>query len=287
MDTLINNTPHWINDEATWRLGIFVFMLVVLVIGEWLLPRRHKASASPTSVLKPKSLHSFINNRRLSNMLLVVVSTVLVRLLVPLVPVGMALWVAAHGYGLFNLIQLPTWCVFVVSLLLLDCIIYWQHRLFHTVPLFWRLHRMHHSDTEFDFTTAVRFHPLEILLSIILKLAVVFVLGVPALAVLIFEVLLSSCALFNHSNIRLPTSVDKWLRLLLVTPDMHRVHHSIHSNETNSNYGFSIPWWDHCFNSYCAQPKDGHENMVLGLESFREKKDTRLDQLLCQPWQRR
>lgn len=260
--------------EGAWRISIFIFMLVALAIWELISPRR----------LKQKSTLNQFNSRRLNNIIIVIVDTVLVRLLLPLLPVGMAIYAAENSMGLFNIINLPIWLVFILSLLILDCIIYWQHRLFHTIPMFWRLHRMHHTDIEFDFTTAVRFHPIEIILSILLKLIVIFLLGAPAIAVMVFEILLSSSALFNHSNIKLSKSVDKVLRLFIVTPDMHRVHHSVYREETDSNFGFNIPWWDKLFGTYVDQPKDGHIDMSIGIEIFREEKDSRIDQLLLQPF---
>lgn len=261
-------------NESFWRLGIFVFMLIALALWEVFSPRRKK----------PPSNSAQINNRRINNILIVVIDTILVRLLVPILPVGAAIYVSQNSLGLFNLLELPMWLVIILSLLILDCIIYWQHRLFHAMPMFWRLHRMHHTDVEFDFTTAIRFHPIEIILSILLKLIVILLLGAPAIAVMIFEILLSSSALFNHSNIKLPTSVDRVLRLFIVTPDMHRVHHSVYQTETDSNFGFNIPWWDKIFGTYTDQPKDGHINMSIGIENFREEEDSRIDKLLLQPF---
>lgn len=263
------------SNEGVWRIGIFVFMLIALLIGEVILPRRKKQKTNSEFQ---------VNNRRLNNVLVVIIDTLLVRILVPLLPVGIALYAADNSLGLFNVLELPIWIVIPLSLLIFDCIIYWQHRIFHAVPIFWRLHRMHHTDVEFDFTTAIRFHPIEIILSILLKLLIVLLLGIPAIAVLIFEILLSSCALFNHSNIKISKSVDKALRLVLVTPDMHRVHHSVHQQETNSNFGFNIPWWDRIFGTYCDQPKDGHLEMSIGIEIFRDENDSRIDQLLLQPF---
>lgn len=262
------------NNEGILRLGIFAFLLVALAVWEALSPRRQKS----------KTPNNLANNRRLNNVLVVVFDTVLVRLLVPLLPVGMAVYASENSFGLFNQLDLPIWLVFLLSLLILDCIIYWQHRLFHEVPMFWRLHRMHHTDVEFDFTTAIRFHPIEIILSILLKLIVILLLGAPAIAVMVFEILLSSSALFNHSNIKLSKSFDRVLRLFIVTPDMHRVHHSVYQTETDSNFGFNIPWWDRIFGTYIEQPKDGHIDMSIGIEIFREEDDSRIDQLLLQPF---
>ncbi|MGE0630234.1 MAG: sterol desaturase family protein [Hyphomicrobiaceae bacterium] len=195
----------------------------------------------------------------------------------------MALIAEERGWGLFNVIGAPMWLAFIVSVLALDLAIYLQHVMFHAVPALWRLHRMHHADLEFDVTTGLRFHPVEILLSMGIKLAVVAALGPPAAAVLVFEVLLNATAMFNHSNIRIPAQVDRALRLIVVTPDMHRVHHSIHPSETNSNFGFNLPWWDRLLGTYRAQPREGHEGMTIGIEQFRTKRDLWLDRMLVQP----
>ena len=218
-----------------------------------------------------------------NNIAVVVVDTILVRLTFPIVAVGMALLADERGWGLLNIFTVPGWLAFVVSLLLLDLAIYLQHVMFHAVPAFWRLHRMHHADLEFDVTTGLRFHPIEILLSMALKLAIVVTLGPPAVAVLVFEVLLNGTALFNHSNIRIPLRLDRVLRLIVVTPDMHRVHHSIYPQETNSNFGFNLPWWDRLLGTYRAQPREGHEGMIIGIEQFRTPRDLWLDQMLIQP----
>jgi len=218
------------------------------------------------------------------NLLLVALNTLLVRLLFPLAGVGAALVAAEQGWGLFNLIALPMWLAVVASVIALDMAIYFQHRLFHAAPWLWRLHRMHHADLEFDVTTGLRFHPLEILISMGIKLAMVTLLGAPALAVLIFEVLLNATSMFNHGNVRLPTGIDRGLRLLVVTPDMHRVHHSIIRRETDSNFGFNLPWWDRLFGTYRDQPAAGHLGMTIGIEDFREAHDLRLDRMLLQPF---
>ena len=168
-------------------------------------------------------------------------------------------------------------------MILLDLAIYGQHVIFHAVPVLWRLHRMHHADTEFDVTTGLRFHPLEIVLSMGIKFVVVVALGAPAVAVLIFEVVLNGTSLFNHGNVRMPAGVDRVLRWILVTPDMHRVHHSIHRDETDSNFGFNVPWWDRLFGTYRAQPRDGHDGMTIGIDRFRPPRDAWLDRMLLQP----
>ena len=218
-----------------------------------------------------------------NNLALVVVDTLLVRLTFPIVAVGLALTAQQKGWGLFNNLATPDWLAVVASIIVLDLIIYLQHVMFHAVPALWRLHRMHHADLEFDVTTGLRFHPVEILLSMGLKLAAVAALGPPAIAVLIFEVLLNGTAMFNHSNIRIPLGLDRVLRWFVVTPDMHRVHHSIIPVETNSNFGFNLPWWDQLLGTYRPQPNAGHDGMTIGIEQFRTPRDLWLDRMLIQP----
>jgi sterol desaturase/sphingolipid hydroxylase (fatty acid hydroxylase superfamily) len=192
--------------------------------------------------------------------------------------------VEARGWGLFNVFAVPSWLAIAVSIVLLDLVIYLQHVAFHYIPAFWRLHRMHHADLEFDVTTGARFHPIEIALSMLLKFAVVATLGVPPLAVLLFEVLLNATAMFNHANVRVPLGLDRILRLIVVTPDMHRVHHSAVVNETNSNFGFNLPWWDRLFRTYRAQPALGHDAMTIGIAEIRDPAEQRLDRMLSQPF---
>jgi sterol desaturase/sphingolipid hydroxylase (fatty acid hydroxylase superfamily) len=218
-----------------------------------------------------------------NNLGVVVVDTLLVRILFPTTAVGVALFAEAHGFGLFNLFVLPAWVGVLGSVLVLDFAIYLQHVLFHAVPALWRLHRMHHADLEFDVTTGLRFHPIEILLSMVIKFTVVAALGAPALAVLIFEVLLNATSMFNHSNVRIPLGLDRLLRWFVVTPDMHRVHHSIVARETNSNFGFNMPWWDRLCGTYRAQPAAGHDAMTIGIEQFRDARELGLDRMLLQP----
>jgi sterol desaturase/sphingolipid hydroxylase (fatty acid hydroxylase superfamily) len=256
--------------EPMIRLGAFIGILLAMALWEIVAPRRRQQYCR--------------RQRWPHNLLLVAVDTLAVRLLFPLAAVGAALIAAKQGLGLLNVLSLPTWLTVVLAVLVLDLVIYFQHRIFHAVPWFWRLHRMHHADLEFDVTTGLRFHPFEILASMIIKLAVVVALGAPALAVLIFEVVLNASAMFNHSNVRLPESVDRRLRLLVVTPDMHRVHHSVVRQETDSNFGFNLPWWDRLFGTYRAQPAAGHLGMTVGLEHFREARELRLDRMLLQPF---
>ncbi|GGD47780.1 sterol desaturase [Sinisalibacter lacisalsi] len=218
-----------------------------------------------------------------NNLGLVVLDTLILRLSFPILAVGLAVLAEEGGWGLFNNIDAPLWLAIVASMLLLDLAIYLQHVMFHAVPGLWRLHRMHHADLDFDATTGLRFHPVEILLSMGVKLAVVAALGPPAVAVLLFEVILNATALFNHANINLPRPVDRVLRLIVVTPDMHRVHHSSDPRETNSNYGFNLPWWDRLLGTYIAQPAKGHHGMEIGIEQFRTPRDLWLDRMLAQP----
>jgi sterol desaturase/sphingolipid hydroxylase (fatty acid hydroxylase superfamily) len=256
-------------NEAAIRLTFFLAILAVMAGWEVAAPRR--------SLQIPRRL------RWPNNLGVVVINTILVRLAFPILAVGLAIMAEERRWGLFNAFDLPDWAAFVASILALDLAIYLQHVMFHAVPALWRLHRMHHADLEFDVTTGLRFHPVEIVLSMGIKLAVIAALGPPAAAVLAFEVLLNATSMFNHSNIRLPAGMDRALRLIVVTPDMHRVHHSIHPAETNSNFGFNLPWWDRLLGTYRAQPKEGHEGMTIGIEQFRTRRDLWLDRMLVQP----
>ena len=256
--------------EALIRLGIFLGAFLLFATLETLQPRRQRS-------------HARIQ-RWPGNIGMVLLSQLLVRVLVPTSAVVMAVQAADAGAGALNRIELPVWLELVLSLLLLDLLIYGQHIVFHKVPWLWRIHRMHHTDTDFDISTALRFHPVEILLSACIKLWGVFLIGPTALAVLIFEVVLNASAMFNHSNLKLPAFFDQVLRLLIVTPDMHRVHHSVIPAETNANFGFNFPWWDRLFGTYRAQPSLPHESMTLGLDKFRDEKELRLDHLLTQPF---
>jgi sterol desaturase/sphingolipid hydroxylase (fatty acid hydroxylase superfamily) len=256
--------------EALIRLGSFGAVFAAMAIWEVLGPRRKQAIGRGL--------------RWPNNLGVVVVDTLLVRLVFPTTAVGVALVGETHAWGLFHAIAFPTWVAVVTSVILLDLAIYFQHVLFHAVPALWRLHRMHHADLEFDVTTGLRFHPIEILLSMMIKLAVVAALGAPAVAVLIFEVLLNATSMFNHSNIRMPLGLDRVLRWLVVTPDMHRVHHSIAWRETNSNFGFNLSWWDRLFGTYRAQPAAGHQGMTIGIDQFRDPRELGLDRMLLQPF---
>ncbi|TJY58277.1 sterol desaturase family protein [Sinimarinibacterium sp. CAU 1509] len=251
------------------RLMIFIGLIVVLLLAESRWPRRGG-----------ERLRGL---RWPANLGLVVIDSIAVRLLLGAGAVGVALWAEARPFGLFPLLALPAWISGLLGIVLLDLLIYFQHRVFHAVPPLWRLHRVHHSDIEFDVTTAVRFHPLEILASMLIKMAAVALLGVPAWAVVAFEALLNGTAMFNHANLALPSWLDRGLRWVVVTPDVHRVHHSVHRDETDSNFGFNVPWWDRLFGTYREQPRDGHAAMQIGLERFREPQRQRLRALLEQP----
>jgi sterol desaturase/sphingolipid hydroxylase (fatty acid hydroxylase superfamily) len=256
-------------NEPLIRILFFLGVLVAMAAWEVALPRRRREI--------PRLL------RWTNNLGVVVIDTVLVRLTFPIVPVGLAHIAEQRGWGLLNVLHAPFWLAFVVSLLLLDLAIYLQHVMFHAVPALWRLHRMHHADLEFDVTTGLRFHPVEMLASMGIKLAIVAALGPPAVGVLVFEVLLNATSMFNHSNVRMASGVDRILRFFVVTPDMHRVHHSIHPQETNSNFGFNLPWWDWLLGTYRAWPREGHEKMTIGIEQFRTRRDLWLDRMLMQP----
>jgi sterol desaturase/sphingolipid hydroxylase (fatty acid hydroxylase superfamily) len=252
------------------RLAAFAGVLLGMALWELRAPRRKQRLARTA--------------RWPSNIAVVVLDTLLVRLVFPIGAVALALLAEARGWGLFNALGLPAWVTVPVGVVLLDLAIYLQHVLFHAVPALWRFHRMHHADLEFDVTTGVRFHPIEILLSMAIKLMVVLALGTPALAVLSFEILLNATSLFNHGNVELPARFDRALRWVIVTPDMHRVHHSIVARETNSNYGFNLPWWDRVFGTYRAQPESGHLGMTIGIAQFRNLREQRLDHMLTQPF---
>jgi sterol desaturase/sphingolipid hydroxylase (fatty acid hydroxylase superfamily) len=213
-----------------------------------------------------------------------VLDTALVRLLFPTAAVGVALVAEARGWGLFQAMGIPTWVSVPAAVVALDLAIYLQHVLFHAVPALWRLHRVHHADLEVDVTTGARFHPIEVLLSMGIKLGVVVALGAPAIAVLTFEVLLNATSMFNHSNVRMPARLDRVLRYIVVTPDMHRVHHSVVAGETNSNFGFNLSWWDRLLGTYRDQPAAGHHAMTLGIDQFRDPAEQRLDRMLTQPF---
>jgi sterol desaturase/sphingolipid hydroxylase (fatty acid hydroxylase superfamily) len=258
------------SNEPFVRLMAFGSVLTAMAVWELAAPRRKQELRRRT--------------RWPGNLAIVVLDTLLVRLLFPVGAVAAAIAAEARGWGFFNAFDVPAWVAIPACVILLDLAIYLQHVLFHAVPALWRLHRMHHADLAFDVTTGVRFHPIEILLSMVIKLGVVTALGAPALAVLIFEVLLNATSMFNHGNVALSPGIDRILRWLVVTPEMHRVHHSIVARETNSNFGFNLPWWDHLFGTYRPQPEAGHLGMTIGIAQFRDPAEQRLDRMLTQPF---
>ncbi|MDY6980788.1 MAG: sterol desaturase family protein, partial [Pseudomonadota bacterium] len=247
-----------LTNEPLIRVGFFVGILLIMALWEILAPRR------PLSISKTV--------RWGSNLGIVILNTVVLRLLFPAAAVGMAFFAHQQGWGIFNYYAPPYWLAVIASVIIFDFLIYLQHVMVHAIPLFWRLHRMHHADLDFDVTTGARFHPLEIILSMLIKFATIVVLGPPVVAVIIFEVLLNATAMFNHSNVRLPLGLDRVLRWFVVTPDMHRVHHSAEDDEANSNFGFNLPWWDRLLGTYRDQPRDGHEGMTIGIRKYREPK---------------
>ena len=255
--------------EGLIRLGVFLGVFVAVATWEVLAPCR------------PQAL------RRLArwphNIGLLLVDVILLRVLAPGAAVAVAMTAEAGRWGLLNTLSLPAWVAVPVAVALLDLAIYVQHVMFHAVPTLWRLHRVHHADLEFDVTTGTRFHPLEILISTAIKCAAVAAIGAPPIAVLAFEVLLNATAMFNHANASAPQGVERWLRWFVVTPDMHRVHHSVRYEESSSNFGFNLPWWDRLFGTYRAQPRMGHAAMTIGVDAFRLPGDSRLDRLLIQP----
>ncbi len=259
-----------IEQETLIRLGCFFGVLIVMAIWELVAPRR------PLSV--SKSL------RWTSNLALTLLNSLVVRALLPVAAVGTALIAEQNAWGLLNHFTLPNWLAVVVTVFVLDLAIYLQHVMFHAVPALWRLHMVHHADLDFDVTTGSRFHTIEILLSMGIKMAVVLLLGPPAAGVVLFEVALNATAMFNHSNVLLPQKVDRLLRLLVVTPEMHRVHHSVVRREANSNFGFNFPWWDRLMGTYRAQPGGGHLGMTIGLSQFRDTKVDRLHWMLALPF---
>ena len=263
MTTLLHNEP-------IIRLACFFAVLLAMMLWERRKPRR--ALSLPRARRWP------------ANLGIIVVDSIVLRLVFPVLAVGAAELAAARGWGLFHGLNAPFWLALPASLLILDLAIYTQHVVFHKVAVLWRLHRMHHTDLDFDVTTALRFHPLEIVLSMLIKLVLVTLLGAPAVAVMLFEVILNATAMFNHGNVGLPRRLDRVLRWILVTPDMHRVHHSIRPEETDSNFGFNLPWWDRLFGTYRDQPRDGHAGMTVGLEYFRDRRAIGLGALLLQPF---
>lgn len=256
--------------EAALRLASFLAVFALAALWEALAPRRGRAFARRV--------------RWPHNLGLLALDVALLRLVAPGAAIAVAIAAEELGWGLLHALALPGWLAVLAAVALLDLAIWAQHVMFHALPALWRLHRVHHSDLDVDATTGTRFHPFEILISAGVKCAAVAAIGASAVAVLAFEILLNATAVFNHANARIPEAVERWLRLFVVTPDMHRVHHSIAYNETNSNFGFNLPWWDRLFGTYRAQPAAGHERMTIGVDAFRTREDLRLDRLLVQPF---
>ncbi len=258
------------HNETIIRIVFFFGIFGLVATWEWLAPCR--------ALIYSKKL------RWISNLTITFFNSLFVRLLLPVLAVNIAFLAQTRGWGLLNNFQISFLKQVVMGVIILDLTIYFQHVIFHAIPLLWRLHMVHHADLDYDLTTGLRFHPIEVILSMGLKIAVVVALGPPVVSVLIFEVLLNGMAMFNHGNIKIKTTVDKWLRLFVVTPDMHRVHHSVIIRETNSNYGFNLSVWDRIFGTYCDQPRKGHGNMTIGLSQFRDPKKLTLPWLLILPF---
>ena len=257
-------------NESTFRLTVFLGLFLLFALTEYFRPRRRLTTSK--------------TNRWTTNLSIVVIDSVLVRLLFPAAAVGLSLWASSQGYGLFNVIDAPLWISIPISIVVLDFAVWLSHLLSHKIPLFWRFHRMHHADTDIDVSTAIRFHPIEIIVSMGWKIAWVIALGAPAVSVILFETILNGTAMFNHSNTKLPVALDRVLRWVLVTPDMHRVHHSTINRETDSNYGFNLPWWDRLFHTYVDQPELGHEGMQIGLSEWQDERPSKLGWSLSVPF---
>ncbi len=255
-----------LHNETIIRFGVFFAVLVSMLVLESLLPRKTRT--------QPRLKHIG------TNLGIVVIYTALLRLVFLIIPIGAAVGIAGYasskGWGVFAFTDWPLWLEVLLAIILLDMAVYWQHVLSHKIPLFWAFHKMHHADRDIDATTGIRFHPIEILASMFYKMLVVLLLGAPVLAVILFEIILNGAALFNHANIKLPKWLDKILRIVIVTPDMHRVHHSVHRQETDSNYGFNLSIWDRVFGSYIDQPKDGHDKMLIGLNEYQTNRPSDL-----------
>jgi len=255
--------------EGAIRFAMFLAVFGAVALWEALAPRRKRSFGRLA--------------RWPHNLGLLLVDVALVRVLVPGAAIAVAMTAAGSGWGLLNALALPGWAAIAAGIALLDLAIYFQHVMFHAVPALWRLHRVHHADLDFDVTTGARFHPVEILISTAIKCAAIAALGAPVISVFVFEMLLNATAMFNHANASLPQRLERWLRWLVVTPDMHRVHHSVRYEESSSNFGFNLPWWDRLFGTYRARPRLGHDAMTIGVDAFRSPQDLRLDRLLVQP----
>lgn len=258
-----------LDHESVIRFGFFLGTFAFAALWEFITPLRMPGASKAI--------------RWPNHLTLAAINIVLARVLFPLATVGLAVYVSDRGIGLFNMISVPFALAFIVSILVLDLAIYLFHLLFHAVPVLWRVHRVHHADIDIDVSTGVRFHPVQMVLSVIVKSIIVLALGPPALAVLTFEAASQAITVFNHANVKIPASLDRRLRWLMVTPDMHRIHHSIHAVETDSNFGFVLPWWDRLFGTYRAEPTAGQVRMVVGIATFRTDRDLWLDRLVLNP----
>lgn len=258
-----------IDHEVSIRLGFFFAILAVMALWEVLAPKR------PLTTSK--------NARWFTNLTITFGNAAILRVVFPISAAGVAIWAQGRGWGLLNAVPVGEGLAGVASVLLLDMLIYGQHAVFHHIPLFWRLHKMHHTDLDLDVSSGARFHPVEIILSMVIKMLAIVALGPPAWAVIVFEVVLNGTSMFNHSNVRMPLGLDRVLRLLVVTPDMHRVHHSVVIRETNSNFGFNFPWWDRIFRTYRSQPAAGHDRMKIGLANYRKPEELNVLRLIVMP----
>ena len=261
-----------VTHESAIRIIVFGLVLAIMIALENLLPKKRRSL--------PRT------KRWATNLGLVVIDTIAVRIAVPIAAVSMSVITTEHSWGLLNILALPLFLELLLAVILLDMFIYWQHVASHHFPILWRLHKVHHADRDIDASTGVRFHPLEIVLSMIYKVFIVLLMGPAVAAVVLFEILLNSSSLFNHANVRLPTWLDKVVRLIIVTPDMHRIHHSTVERETNSNYGFNLSCWDHLFGSYIESPSAGHDGMTIGLESYQNHNPANLIWTLTVPFHR-
>ncbi len=248
-----------LTNEKPIRMGFFFGVLAVMALWEIVAPRRRLTVS--------KSV------RWVNNLGLVFLNSFILRVLFPAAAVGVALTASKHGWGLFNIYELPLYISVIASIVIMDFVIYVQHVMVHAIPVLWRLHRVHHADPDYDVTTGARFHTLEIILSMLIKFATILLLGPPVVAVILFEIILNVTAMFNHGNVGLPPALDRVLRWIVVTPDMHRVHHSVEDDEANSNFGFSLPWWDRLFGTYRDQPRGGHQGMIIGIHKYHDAKD--------------
>ncbi|MGV6801527.1 MAG: sterol desaturase family protein [bacterium] len=265
-----NSMQYIIDNEPTIRMTVFIGVLLMMAVLETVFPRKKR--------VQPRA------GRWFTNLALVVIDSISLRVILPIIALTTAQIAARNGWGLFNVIDLPAWVEILLAMIILDMMIYWQHVASHHIPLLWAMHKVHHADRDIDVTTGLRFHPIEIILSMLYKMTIVVVLGPSVIAVLLFELLLNGCAMFNHANFRLPRAVDKAVRLILVTPDVHRIHHSTIVRETNSNYGFSVTWWDRLFGTFIEQPEKGHDDMMIGLEEYQTEKPSNLLWALTVPF---